>query len=178
MNIYNLKQALESEKVTILNVKVLRRMSPNMFIIGDDSAIAILSDPKKAKLGLDEGAFVKIIKPTIKGDQVICNDKFGFARGTNFEYRFDEVAIDELSPTVIGEQIIQQLSDFDHIPSNQTIPNITLKVCSISRPYTGKYSEFKNIIAKDISGNKVTVTLYKKLKDFCEQGGVYTFQKL
>ena len=178
MNIDTLKKALENEKTTILNLQVLRKISSNTFLVGDSSAIAILTDPRKTKVTLDEGAFVKIIKPLIKEGKIICNEKFSLVRGSSFEYEFDETDIENYISTATGGEQISQLSDFDHISASQNISNITLKVCSVSRPYVGKYSEYRNIIAKDISGNKVTVTLYKKMKESCQQGDVYTFQKL
>ena len=178
MNIDTLKKALENEKTTILNLQVLRKISSNTFLVGDSSAIAILTDPRKTKVTLVEGAFVKIIKPLIKEGKLICNEKFSLVRGSKFEFKFDETDIENCISTATGGEQISQLSDFDHISASQNIPNITLKVCSVSRPYVGKYSEYRNIIAKDISGNKVTVTLYKKMKESCQQGDVYTFQKL
>ena len=178
MNIESLKMALAKEKATLLNLKVLRKISSNTFLVGDASAMAILSDPNKAKVKLNEGDFVKIIKPVIKEGKVICNDKFGLVRGTHFQCENKETDIEEFTKTISDIEKIPELADFANISAFQHIPKIVLKICSISRPYTGKFSDYRNIIAKDISGNKVTVTLYKKLKDFCQQGDVYVFLKL
>ena len=53
-----------------------------------------------------------------------------------------------------------------------------MKVCAVSKPYNGKYSEFRNGLTRDITVNKVTVVLYSKLKYSCEFGKVYDFHKL
>ena len=173
-----LREALDTGKVKLLNVKVLRKINSNTFLVGDISAMSILSDINKPKIILEEGNFVKIIKPDIKDGKIFCNKSFGFVKGTSFDFEFDSDDMDKMLLTATKNEEVKQLSDFDHISTSQYIPCITLKVCSVSRPYIGKFSEYKNVICKDISDSKVTITLYKNLKNSCQQGAVYEFRNL
>ena len=174
----NIRKALDTGKGKILNVKVLRKINSNNFLVGDISAMSILSDVNKPKINLEEGKFVKIIKLDIKDGKIFSNKSFGLVKGTPFNFEFDSDNMDKVLSSATKNEEVKQLSDFDHISTSQYIPCITLKVCSVSRPYTGKFSEYKNVICKDISDKKVTVTLYKNLKDSCQQKAVYEFKNL
>ena len=176
MNITTVSVALNEKTAGVMNTKVLQKISQNSYVIGDESMVAIFE--VEENISLKEDSFIKIVKPYIKENIIQKNRKFNIIKGKHFAYDFKPEDIEALSVGYDKADKELELNDVEKFATSKTIASLTLKVCSVSKPYTGKYSEFRNILAKDKKGSKVTVVLYKKLKDCCKMGKVYDFYKL
>ena len=176
MSINDVKSALAEEKAAIMNVKVLRRISSTTYVIGDKSAMAILEVEDTA--AVKEGNFIKLVKPSIKDNIIHKNSKFNILKGKCFKHDFQSEDVDAICKKHEKTDNSVKLMDVQNKHPSSIVPSLTLKVCSVSKPYKGKFSEYKNILAKDVTGDKVTIVLYKKLKDSCELGKVYDFYTL
>ena len=176
MNITTVREALNDKKAAVMNIQVLRKLSQTSYVIGDESMVAIFE--VEEAISLKEDSFVKIVKPCIKENIIQKNPKFSIIKGKVFKHNFQPKDIEAICLGYGKAEKELKLIDVETFAASKTIPSLTLKVCSISKPYNGKFSEFRNIIAKDKTSNKVTVVLYKKVKDSCELGKVYDFYKL
>ena len=176
MNITTVKSALAEEKAAVMNIKVLRRISSTSYVIGDESAMAILEVEDTA--AIKEGMFVRLVKPSIKDNTIHKNSQFNILKGKYFKDDFQSKEINAICTKYGKADNSVKLMDVKDMDPCSIVSSMTLKVCSVSKQYREKFSEFKNILAKDVTGDKVTIVLYKKLKDSCELGKVYDFYKL
>ena len=176
MNITSISFAMTEKKATVMNIKVLRKVSQTTYVIGDTTKIAILEVDEK--IILKEETFVKLVKPIIKDNAILMNSKFSIIKGKYFQHDFKANDIETACQDSGKASEELKLIDIENVAVAKTIPCLSLKICAVSKPYNGKFSEFRNILAKDLAGSKVTVVLYKKLKDSCQMGKVYDFYKL
>ena len=176
MNITTVSAAFKEKKATVMNTKVLRKVSEMSYVIGDESMVTILEVEENVKL--NEDSFIKLVKPFIKKNVIEKNPKFNIVKGKAFDCTFEANDIEAacLASGKVKEEL--NLLDVESFATSKLIPCLTLKVCAVSKPYNGKFAEFRNVFTKDITGSKVTVVLYKRLKDSCEFGKVYDFHKL
>ena len=176
-NTANLADAKKLGKAKVLNVKVLSKITKDKFVIGDASLITLLEIRDLSKISLEVNSFVKLLKPTFEDERLILNQDLKFLKGLPFDFVFDKKTILNLENqnNKQSNKTLQQLSPI--LPGTK-IDFIDLKVCTISQPFTGKFSTYKNLICKDHEGTKISVTLYRNLIDFCTQGQIYNFENL
>ena len=176
MSTTSISDALKEKKATIINIKVLRKISETAYVIGDPSGQAILE--VDGKVSLKEDTFVKLVKPSFSNNAILMNQSFKIVKGKYFEHTFEPKAIDKMCENSGKASQEVNLLDIEEMKIGVQVPCLTLKVCAVSKPYTGKFSDYRNVQVKDFEGSKVTIVLYRNLKDSCQVGKVYDFYKL
>ena len=172
----NLAEAKGLGKAKILNVKVLSQITKEKFIIGDASLITVLEVRNLPKISLKVNSFIKLLKPIFEDEKLLLNEELKFLKGTPFDTEFDGKTISEIE-SQNDKQPRKTLQQIHPQPGNK-IDVIDLKVCTVSQPFSGKFSTYRNLICKDYEGTKISVTLYRNMIDSCIQGQIYNFENL
>ena len=170
----------KTEKVNMLEVKILKKVSHDNYIVGDETAHTLLVSDQSLK----EGSAYKLIKPSYEDSELRKSPKFAAIK---LETRIKTKALKtddekELVARVKHNggkaKIINDFGSVDALGVGSLTEEITLMVVSISNILIGKFGTYRIVNCKDIKSQKNSVNLYKNLQNAVEVGGVYIFTKL
>ena len=180
-SIANLKNG-KAEKVNMIDIKILKKVSDEHYIVADETAhILLVSDQS-----LKEGSAYKLIKPSYGDSELRKNPKFGAVK-VERNIKTKTLKTEEENVLVasfkhdekkVNSKIVNDFGLVDALGVGGTAEDITLMVVSISSIILGKFGTYRIVGCKDIKNQKNSVNLYRNLQDMVEVGDVYIFTKL
>lgn len=177
-----ISEAFKKGKGSAINLFVTSVVTKDTIIVQDLSDEAIMKLPESLSKIPKEKEFIKVIKPLADKNKslLVMDQRFKFVKGDPFEIKFKTGCSDTLLGLVKQDDplIDTTLEDLKSLKKNEHVKDIHLKICYVGKVFQSSFSQGRNILAKDLSSSKVTLTLYAKNKDDCEMGKVYKFSNL
>ena len=173
----SIQDALNAKKAAVINVKIAYKLTASKFIVFDKVDIARLLIPKGVSVSFGKGDFIKIIKPTVVNNELVLNDRLKYLKGSKFEEIEDSELVQNLVTDWAGEDQTKTLKAMENKTKGDVVENLGLKVCSVSKEFTGSYSNYRACGLKDQHGRKVVASLYSPYCNEVKQGVVYKFSK-
>ena len=171
----------ETDQVNIIDVKVMKYISDDYYIVGDISGFMILVSDQR----VNEGQAYKLIKPKLTDQKIKKKPKFAMIKVENVKTKIltneqTENLTSWIKPTVEkdDDETMNDLEKIDSLGLNGISAEIVLLVCNVSRLIEGRFGNYRIIKVKDIKNNQNDMNLYKQWKDIPEKGEVYKFSNL
>ena len=152
---------------TIVNVKVFKKLSDNMFIIVDDTGHALLETNQE----LEEGIVYKLLKPKCVNKIFEANPKLKILKTkiklqtkalTKMEIKKYQDLVASFQPKVTTEKKadMNNFTKCEASNGNANIEMLTVLIVSKSGDIEGKYGKYNIVTAKDCNGNKNSINIY------------------
>ena len=152
---------------TIVNVKVFKKLSDNMFIIVDDTGHALLETNQE----LEEDIVYKLLKPKCVNKIFEANPKLKILKTkiklqtkalTKMEIKKYQDLVASFQPKVTTEKKadMNNFTKCEASNGNANIEMLTVLIVSKSGDIEGKYGKYNIVTAKDCNGNKNSINIY------------------
>ena len=171
----------DTDQINVIDVKVIKYISDDYYIVGDNSGFIILVSDQK----LTEGQGYKLIKPKFQDDQLKKNPKFSMIKAENIKTKnlsnYETERLLKSIPKTVGTNVNEITNDLEKIDSagvNSISGEVFLLVCNISRLIEGRFGNYKIITVKDIKKNKNDMNLYRHCTNMTEKGEIYKFSNV
>ena len=180
MSIENLKNG-KVEKVSMLDVKVIKKVADDYYIVADETDHALLVSDQSLK----EGCAYKLIKPSFGDSELRKKTKYGAVKvernvKTKVLKKEEEKVLVASIKHVEKKVVNKVVNDFglvDALGVGGTTQEIVLMVVNISGIIAGKFGTYRIITCKDIKNQKNSVNLYRNRHDMFTKLKVNNFFK-
>ena len=170
------------DKVSVLDIKVIKKISDDSYIVGDEKDHVVLVSDQS----LTDNAVYRLIKPSYDDMKLRKNPKYGVVKLERQIKTKDLKKEDEekLSAGIkkTGEMSSNKISnDFESVDAlgvGSLTAEIKLMVVNKSSLIAGKFGKYRIVTCKDIKGKKNSLNLYRKLVDMVNVGEIYVFTKI
>ena len=179
MSIERIKNG-EVLKVNMLEVKVVKKVSENCYIVGDKKGNMLLDSEQSLK----EGTVYKLIKPMVENMRLRKNPKFAAIKmEKDLKTKILEQGEEDKLCESIGEvkflsKIKSSFKLVDALGVGSVADEIKVMVVSRSSVIPGKYGKYRIITCKDVMNQKNSINLFKSLMNRVEIGKIYTITKI
>lgn len=179
-----IQNVLTGEKVKVLHVNIVEKISQGKYIVADLTGMAIMkiedeTHQKQAELG----KAIRVMKPKKVSQHIIaCNTKLSPMKTKAIKMNVVDGKLKELQN--LGKEMseINPGLSFDDIKCNYgetaVIPEILTYVTSLSKVIDGKYGPYQISNLRDCNGSAVSINLYKGSIDGVEVNKVYRLNKI
>ena len=172
----------KAQKVNVIEIKVLRKVSDEHYIVADETAHALLVSDQNLK----EGSAYKLIKPSYENSELRKSPKFAAIKVERNIKTKELKPEDEKVLTAsmkhdekqMNSKIVNDFASVDGLGVGSITEEITLMVVKISSIINGRYGTYRIVTCKDIKNKKNSINLYRNLQNVVEVGEVYIFTKL
>ena len=181
-----IKQLLDGVQVKWLHVNIIEKVSPNQYIVGDSTGLAIMEVSSGKHVEVGQG--LKLIKPRKdEDDSIVADDKFTPMKTKPLVLaKVDKSKITDLKKKAKkkAEHKPPQTDyiDFNSIlndyQENTVINKILVYVVSVSRVIDGTYGEYQICNMRDTSSTPLTLSLYKPHVKKLQDNQVYSLTKV
>ena len=174
----------KKKSIKMLEVKVIEQIDKNKYLVGEETEAMIMieiEDANQSKLIVDDMS-IKLIKPKyIDQNTFEVNPNFKMMIMTKqVEMNVKPKVLKALKeagmvPTTKGseETKIITFAELDKFDENTEVPNLVVKVSSVTRPMDGKFSKFKLATIKDKDNKKNNLAIYPPHLDSFAPGKVF-----
>ena len=171
-----------TEKVHVLEVKIVKKVTEDYYIVADETAHTLLVSNQSLK----EGSAYKIIKPSYEDSKLRKSSKFAAVKlERNIKIKVLKTEDEKVLIASIqhdGEEtkskIMNDFGSVDALGVGGITEEITLMVITKSSVINGKYGTYRIITCKDIKNTKNDINVNRNLQNLVEVGGVYIFTRL
>ena len=170
----------ESLKVNMLEVKVVKRVSENCYIVGDKKGNMLLDSEQYLK----EGTVYKLIKPLFENMRLRRNPKFAAIKiekdmkTKTLEHGEEDKLCKNIKEPKLLPKISNNFKLVDALGVGSVADEIKVMVVSRSSVIAGKFGEYRIITCKDVMNQKNSINLYRNLMNVTEVGEIYTITKI
>ena len=170
----------ETCKVSNLEVKVVKNVFKNWYIVADEKGNMLLDSEQCLK----EGSTYKLIKPTCVNSTLKKHPKFAaikMEKGIKAKALKDGEE-DELLKKIKDDKAPTKVSNnFKLIDANgvgSLANEIKVMVVSKSSVIAGKYGDYRIVTCKDVTNQKNSINLYRNHMNMVEVGEIYSLTKI
>ena len=182
-----IQQLLDGAKVNWIHVKILEKVSPTQYVVGDSTGLAIMEiDPNSNHdKYIKVGKVAKLVKPSkITADVIACDKRFNPMKTKPIILaEIDQGRMDHLK--TLHKTTCHKMDDIDF----ETIENdyqdnsiinkkILMYVVSVSRAIDGTYGQYRICNIRDKTSHPLTLSLYAPHVDKLQDNQVYSMTKL
>ena len=178
INVKNIN-AGKVNKISFLEIKIHKKVSPDHYIVGDQTdKILLVSDQS-----LKEDSCYKLIKPSYEDKKLKKNQKFAAVK-LQKEIKTELLKADEAQSfeaeldTDTRKSSPKNTNNFDVVEAlgvGGLVEEIKLMIVSKSSVIAGKFGNYRIVTCKDIKNQKNSINLHSILQDLVEVGGIYNF---
>ena len=166
-------------KVNIVEVKIVKKVADECYIITDGSDHILLESPQK----LTEGLTYKLIKPSYADGKLSRNAKFAAIKSEKKIHSKDLKPVEEKKllenmGSSTKPEIVNNFERVNNLGAGNSSGEIVLLVVSKSSVIEGKFGTYRIITCKDIKNQKNSINLYKNLQNSVNVGDIYKFTNL
>ena len=178
INVKNVRTGKVS-KIASLEIKVLKKVSPDHYVVGDKTdKILLVSDQS-----LKEDSCYKLIKPSYEDKKLKRNQKFAavkLQKDIKTEMlKAEEAKSFEAELNTDTRKVPPKITnDFDVVEAlgvGGVVEEIKLMIVSKSSVIAGRFGNYRIVTCKDIKNQKNSISLYRNFQDLVEVGGIYYF---
>ena len=176
INVKNINAGKVS-KISSLEIKILKKVSPDHYIVGDQTdKILLVSDQS-----LTEDSCYKLIKPSYQDKKLKKNTIFAAVK-LQKDIKTEVLKADEAQSfeaaleTDTRKSPPKNTNNFDVVEAlgvGGLVEEIKLMIVSKSSVIAGKFGNYRIVTCKDIKNQKNSINLYRNLQDLVEVGGIY-----
>ena len=169
----------------ILTVTLIKKLSTERYIVGDNSSLAVLEYPKNGK-DLKIGSGIKLIKPVCIDDKTVkCNSNFSPLKTLEHDkvtpkqeqlQKFESKI--ENTKECTTENKYLTFEEIEKMTTGKIIQNITFLVTRMSKIIPTTSGHYQICGLKDIEGKNMSINLYDKFMNTVEVGNVFTATKI
>ena len=170
----------ESLKVNMLEVKVVKKVSENCYIVGDQKGNMLLDSEQSLK----EGTVYKLIKPLFENMKLRRNPKFAAIKmekdikTKTLEEGEEDILCENIKEPKLLPKTNNNFKLVDALGVGNVADELKVMVVSRSSVIAGKFGDYRIITCKDIMNQKNSINLYRNLMNMTEVGKVYTITKI
>ena len=166
MSVNNLQAVLGGQNIKLLEVKIEKMISKDLFIIADNTAACLLTvSDQDFKLG----ETLRILKPKkVNNDQISADPKVKPVRSFK-SIQITPVKAKRLAELqAAGHDITSSpavgllIKDIKHLPEKAPVPFMTLFVSSMSRVIPGNFGPYQTANIKDFNGDTSSLMISGK----------------
>lgn len=166
-------------KVNIVEVKIVKKVADECYIVSDGSDHILLESPQK----LTEGMTYKLIKPSYGDGKLSRNSKFAAIKSEKEIHPKDlkpneEKKLLENMGNSSKPEVVNNFELVNNLGAGNSCGEIVLLVVSKSSVIEGKFGTYRIITCKDIKNQKNSINLYKNLQNSVTVGDLYKFTSL
>ena len=178
INVKNIR-AGKISKIGCLEIKIHQKVSPDHYIVGDQTEKMLLLSGQNLK----EGACYKLIKPSYKDKKLKKNQTFSAVKLQKDikadGLKADEAQIFEAELDTDTRNVQTKITyNFDVVEAlgvGGVVEQIKLMIVSKSSIIAGKFGNYRIVTCRDIRNQKNSINLHRNLQDLVEVGGIYNF---
>ena len=170
----------EAQKVNMLEVKVIKKVSENFYIVGDKKGHVLL----ESEQGLKEGTVYKLIKPLLENMGLRRNPKFAAIKMEKDikTKTLNQGEEDKLCESIKKAKCVPKINNnfklVDALGVGSVADRIKVMVVNRSSVIAGKFGNYRIITCKDVMNQKNSINLSKNLMNMVEVGEIYTITKI
>ena len=176
-------QLINSEKVSVLHVNVIKQIDSTHYVVADQTGMAIMITDEQANQFIEIGKGLKMVKPSrIDENTISTHPKFKpmKTKATQMDVDFDQIK--ELEKKIMPRHCQNNSISFNKIETdfadNAIIDQILVYVTSASRIIDGKYGEYQICNIVDTDGSSIAINLYKSNINKLVINKVYKISKI
>ena len=173
---------LNGKTVNYIQVKVLKHINPDQYIVGDRTGLAILNLDSDKRQNIEVGKGLKMVKPSIAEKVITCHPKLSPMKTKALLMDLDSEKMDELELIGKSKKTCTKGTNFQQIEDNYgstaVIDSVLVYVTTKSRNIDGKYGAYQICNLKDNVGNSSSINLYRQHLNKLVVNKVYTLEKI
>ena len=175
---------IRGEKVNVLHINVIEKISKSKYIVGDQTGMAVMTvDEETHQKQVEVGKGVRIMKPKKIDQNVIAtNAKIIPSKTKPLLMTVDDKRRKELKGLAGKMSTVDPGTAFNDIKENfgenAVVGQILAYVTSVSKVIEGKYGNYQIVNLRDCIGSKVSINLYTKYVNAVEVNKVYRIEKI
>ena len=178
INVKNIRTGKVS-KICSLEIKVLKKVSPDHYVVGDKTdKILLVSDQS-----LKEDSCYKLIKPSYEDKKLKRNKKFAAVK-LQKDIKTEVLKAEEAhsfeadlktDTRKVPPKITNDFEVVEALGVGGVVEEIKLMIVSKSSVIAGRFGNYRIVTCKDIKNQKNSISLYRNFQDLVEVGGIYNF---